>query len=69
MTPDNHETVMLLRRDVMQLAARLQIMRDHMRMADWYSFVREYPDASNWFDQNGVPVIQSAKLESVRGET
>lgn len=49
-----------------QRGARMQIMMNELRGADWgYSnlwalFCGQYPDAADWFDESGVPVQEGA---------
>ena len=45
-----------------QRGARMQMMREWMRGSQWdgdnpwHEFQRDYPDAADWFDADGVPV-------------
>ena len=47
--------VLELRRCCAQGGARLQILKEWMRLTDWMHFTREYPEAEDWFDEDGVP--------------
>lgn len=47
-----------LERNVMQLAARLEALHGHMRVADWYFFLVEHPEAEEWFNPDGSASIK-----------
>ena len=48
------------RRDVTQLAARLQLLKDYIGPEDWEELVWKY-DIDKWFDEDGVPILPSAE--------
>ena len=55
---DAEKRIMELERNVMQLAARLEALHGHMRMADWYFFLVEHPEAEGWFNPDGSACIK-----------
>lgn len=38
-----------------QLSARFQILRENMEIDDWADILYQYPEAKDWFDEDGVP--------------
>lgn len=48
------EHIQFLRVSLTRKNARLQIIKEFMTINEWELFLVKYPDAKNWFDEDGV---------------
>lgn len=46
--------IKILRGSLAKRTARLQIIKEFMTINEWELFLVKYPDAKNWFDEDGV---------------
>jgi hypothetical protein len=60
--PEAQAELRVLRDLAAQRGEQLKMLRDEMREIDWLHFCDDHPEAKQWFDADGDPVVGDANL-------